>query len=294
MPSWEQPTCSSARKGYTLMFSGMERGFRSLFCFKSALGRLEIPSPGSFVRACICAGSGRGAYGRSNSPLTVPLFWQAQACSSQSSSAQLQPFLHITSCAPCLLACSSLPERMSFVVLWLIGHCFNYCWTKQTWNFYLLFCCPSDHGLQAASSGLRLFSLGVNCSGSFGIPFIYTFFWGKDPSREEKTPLNSSFFALSQMPWAAPTGVRGKQALASGQQRCQSNSVAWGQSGSTSFPGVILHVASFLTFPSPTLTAFSPFAVSNSPQQCLGRVLELSNGSADMLSERSVHSHFCQ
>lgn len=165
------------------MFSGMERGFRSLFCFKSALGRLEMLSPSSFVCVCICAGSDRGAYGKSNSPLTVPLFWQAQACLSQST--QSQPLLHITSCAPCLLAFSSLPECMSFVVFWLIGHCFNYCWTKQTWNFYLLFCCPSDHSLQAANTGLGLFRPGVNCSGSHAVSLIYTFL-GETPSPGRK------------------------------------------------------------------------------------------------------------
>lgn len=162
---------------------------------------------------------------------------------------QSQPLLHIISCAPCLLAFSSLPECMSFVVFWLIGHCFNYCWTKQTWNFYLSFCRPSDHGLQAGNTGLAFSKPGVNCSGSHGAALIYTFFGGKHPSREEKAPLNSSFFAWSQTPCSAVTGVNGKQALASGQQRCQSFSMAWGQSMTMSFIGVILQIASFLTFP---------------------------------------------
>lgn len=187
VPLQGKPTRSSAGKGYTLVFPGMERGVWSLFCFKSALGTLEMLSPSSFVCACICAGSGRGAYGRSDSPLTVPLFLAGTGLF-LAERAQSQPLLHITSCAPCLLALSSLPECLSFVVFWLIGRSFNYCWTEQTSNFYLPCCWPSDHGLQAGNRGLGLFRLGVNCSGFHGVSLIYAFSGEKHPSMEEKAP----------------------------------------------------------------------------------------------------------
>lgn len=179
------------------MFSGMERGFRNLFCFKSALGRLEMLSPSSSVCVCvrICAGSDRGAYGRSHSPLTVPLFWQAQACFSQSTHSRSHS---CTSLAPCLLAFSSLPGCKSFVVFQLIGHCFNYCLTEQTWNFYLSSYLLRDHGLQAGSTGLERFRPGVDCSSSHRVPIIYTFL-GKKTFQGGKgsiKQLSSFFFAV--------------------------------------------------------------------------------------------------
>lgn len=128
-------------------------------------------SPSSSVCACICAGSDRGAYGRSDLPLTVPFL--AGTGTFLTERVQSQPLLHITSCAPGLLAVRSLPECTSFVVFWLTGHCFNYSCMKETCIFYLSFCCLSGHGLQAANTELELFRSGVNCSGSLGVSLLY-------------------------------------------------------------------------------------------------------------------------
>lgn len=128
---------------------------------------------------------------------------------------QSQPLLHITPCAPGLLAFSSLPACTSFVVFWLIGHCFNYYCTKETCIFYLSFCCLSDHGLQAANTELELFRSGVNWSGSLGVSLLYISLGGNTPPGRRRLCFNSSFFALSRTPWSALTGTSGKEALAS-------------------------------------------------------------------------------
>lgn len=107
---------------------------------------------------------------------------------------QSQPLLHITSCAPGLLAVRSLPECTSFVVFWLTGHCFNYSCTKETCIFYLSFCCLGDHGLQAANTELELFRSGVNCSGSLGVSLLYISLGENTTPGKRRLYLNSSFF----------------------------------------------------------------------------------------------------
>lgn len=128
-------------------------------------------SPSSFVCVCISAGSARGAYGRSHSPLTAPLFWQAQACFSQSGFSRSHSFTSLLEPPACWL--SALCLCVSFVVFWLIGHCFNYYCTKETCIFYLSFCCLSDCSLQAANTELGLLRSGVNCSGSLGLSLLF-------------------------------------------------------------------------------------------------------------------------
>lgn len=129
-------------------------------------------SPSSSVCACVCAGSDRGAYGRSDLPLTVPLFWQAQACFSQSGCSRSHSFTSLRAPRACWLSGLCLSARPLWC-FWLTGHCFNYSCTKETCIFYLSFCCLSDHGLQAANTEFELFRSGVNCSGSLGVPLLY-------------------------------------------------------------------------------------------------------------------------
>lgn len=104
----------AAVPGKVTCFQGWRGGFRTSFALNLPWADWRCWDP---VRLCvcvrICAGSDRGAYGRSHSPLTVPLFWQAQACFSQSAHSRSHS---CTSLAPCLLAFSSLPGCKSFVV----------------------------------------------------------------------------------------------------------------------------------------------------------------------------------
>lgn len=249
------------QKGCTLLFAGEdrgeERGFPSLFCFKSALVGLKMLT--LCVCVCISAGSDRGAYGRSHLPLTVPLFWQAQACFSQSRFSCSHSF---TSWAPGLLAFSSLLACVSFVAFWLIGHCFNYYCTKETCIFYLSFCCLSDCGLQAANTELKLLRSGVNCSGFLGVSLLYI------SLGEEKALLNSFFFALSQTLWSALSGAVAKKPW------LLFSSTAWTQTvgmfcGHTFpwFEPFCCHLSYLSLYSFCTNSLFFHFAVSNSPQK---------------------------
>lgn len=70
-------------------------------------------------------------------------------------------------------------------------------------------------------------------------------YWGKHPSRE-KTPLNSSYLALSQTSCSTLIGVSGKPALSSGHQQCQSSSMDSEQYTVTSF--ILRDLSHYLLF----------------------------------------------